>query len=134
MAKIYSINLIKADDVLLIDVLFQHHDALLVLDTGATNTIIDLNSLLIAGYEFNIENSSKKKFETANGVIEATSIMIDVLTVFDKQFYNIEIYTLDFIDAGIISGYEGVLGLDILKNFNIQLNFLNKEMVVLGNK
>jgi predicted aspartyl protease len=130
MAKVYPINLIRADDVILIDVLFQHHDALLVLDTGATNTIIDLNSLLIAGYEFNIENSSKKKFETANGVIEATSIMIDVLTVFDKQFYNIEIYTLDFIDAGIISGYEGVLGLDILKNFNIQLNFLNKEMIV----
>lgn len=130
MAKVYPINLVNKDDVILIDVLFHYHNALLVLDTGATNTIIDLNSLLIAGYDFNIEESNKKKFETANGVIEAYSITIDVLIVFETKFYNVEIYTLDFIEAGIISGYEGVVGLDILKYFNIELNFLNKEMVV----
>ena len=130
MAKVYSINLIKTDDILLVDVLFKHHEASLVLDTGATNTIIDLNSLLIAGYDIDLIIKNKKKFETANGIIEANSITVDILTVFDKQFYNIEIFTLDFIEAGIISGYEGVLGLDILKQFNIHLNFLNKEMVI----
>jgi hypothetical protein len=44
MAKVYPINLIRTDDILMVEVLFKRHEASLVLDTGATNTIIDLNS------------------------------------------------------------------------------------------
>lgn len=50
MAKIYPLGLITPDDVILIEVMVKRHASLLVLDTGATNTIIDVNTLLIAGY------------------------------------------------------------------------------------
>ena len=130
MAKVYPINLNNPDDVILVDVTIKQHDCSLVLDTGATNTIIDLNSLLIAGYSINLLNSKPKKFETANGIIEANSFIVRSIVVFDSVFNDVQIFTLDFIQAGIVSGYEGVLGLDILKQFNVHLNFLDNNLTI----
>ena len=63
------------------DALIKNHTASLVLDTGATNTIIDLNTLLIAGYAF--KSIGRKKFETANGIIEADITKQDQITFWE---------------------------------------------------
>ena len=44
-------------------------------------------------------------------------------TIWQREFREIDIYTLDFIEAGIMSPYEGVLGLDIMKQFCITPDF-----------
>jgi hypothetical protein len=108
MAKVYPLNLTNSDEVILVEATIRSHIPLLVLDTGATNTIIDLNSLLIAGYKREMISGKQKKFETANGIISADLIILDSLTVWDNTFSAIEVFTLDFIKAGIVSGYEGV--------------------------
>jgi len=128
MAKIYPIKLIKEDDLILADVLIKNHTASLVIDTGATNTIIDLNTLLIAGYDF--KSSGRKKFETANGIIEADYMILDKLSIWDHVFEAFKVYTLDFIDAGITSPYEGVIGLDVLKNFRVTFDFPGKQLII----
>ncbi len=128
MAKIYPIKLIKEDDLILADVLIKNHTASLVIDTGATNTIIDLNTLLIAGYDF--KSSGRKKFETANGIIEADYMILDKLLIWDHVFEAFKVYTLDFIDAGITSPYEGVIGLDVLKNFRVTFDFPGKQLII----
>jgi hypothetical protein len=110
MAQVYPLVLTKPDDIILVDTLVKKHSALLVLDTGATNTIIDLNTLLIAGYSFKSLSGKRKQFETANGIIEAELILLKSLIVWNRTFE-------------ITSPYEGVLGLDILKQFCIKLDF-----------
>ena len=62
MAEIYLLELVRPDDIILTEVLINTHTASLVLDTGATHTIVDLNTLLIAGYS--IVSMGKKEFET----------------------------------------------------------------------
>ena len=128
MAQIYPLELIRSDDVILTEVLINAHKALLVLDIGATHTIIDVNTLLIAGYPF--ESSGKKKFETANGIIDLDKIHLKRLSIWGKTFSEINIYALDFIEAGITSPYKGVLGLDLMKHFCITLDFVQQVLKV----
>lgn len=128
MAQIYPLELENPDDVILTDVLINKHTASFILDTGATNTIIDLNSLLISGYSF--ASLGKRKFETANGVIEADMILLSSLIIWNKVFEGINIFTLDFIEAGITSPYEGVLGLDIMKHFSIKIDFPKSQLCI----
>lgn len=50
---------------------------------------------------------------------------------FGIEFFNeVEIFTLDFVDAGITSPYEGVLGLDFMKQFCITLDFANGQLKI----
>jgi hypothetical protein len=126
MAQIYPLKLNKPDDVILADVLLNKHTASLILDTGATNTIIDLNTLLIAGYPF--ISKGKKKFETANGIIEADLVILNSLVIWDKVFTDMNLCTLDFIEAGITSPFEGVIGLDIMKPFIIKIDFPQNQL------
>lgn len=131
MAKIYPLQLTNEDDIILVDVDIKYHTAQLVLDTGATNTIFDLNTLLIAGYNWeDIKTLDVKKFETANGKIEAKMVVVDELIVWEKVFKNINVFTIDFIKAGISSEFEGVLGLDLMKQFNLEINFRASELIV----
>ena len=128
MAEIYPLELVRSDDIILTEVLINTHTASLVLDTGATHTIIDLNTLLIAGYSF--VSMGKKEFETANGIIKLDMIHLKSCTIWQRVFREIDIYTLDFIEAGIMSPYEGVLGLDIMKQFCITLDFNNRLLKI----
>ena len=50
-------------------------------------------------------------------------IHLKSFTIWQRVFKEIDIFTLDFINAGIMSPYEGVLGLDLMKQFCITLNF-----------
>ncbi len=128
MAQIYPLELMRPDDVILTEVLINMHKASLVLDTGATHTIVDVNTLLIAGYAF--VSSGKKKFETANGIIDVDMIHLTDIIIWGKSFNKIDIYALDFIEAGITSPYEGVLGLDLMKQFCITLDFVGRVLKI----
>jgi predicted aspartyl protease len=128
MAQVYPLKLVRLDHVILTDVLINTHSASLVFDTGATHTIIDLNTLLIAGYSF--VSIGKKEFETANGIVNLDMIHLKSLKVWQTEFNNIDVYTLDFIEAGIMSPYEGVLGLDIMKAFCITMDFKNQLLKI----
>jgi hypothetical protein len=87
-----------------------------------------LNTLLIAGYSF--ISAGKKKFETANGVMEADMVLMHSFIIWGRTFEKINIFTLDFIEAGITSSYEGVLGLDIMKHFVIKIDFLKNQLYI----
>jgi hypothetical protein len=50
-------------------------------------------------------------------------MVLDQLSIWEHRFEKLIIYTLDFMEAGIISPYEGVIGLDILQNFCITFDF-----------
>ena len=86
----------------------------MILDTGATNTTIDSNSLYLLGYDLK-DSIGRVEIETANGIIETEVFEIGRFASLGitKQSFQIQVY--DFLAHGIFSDYNGLLGLDFLE-------------------
>ncbi|GAB2560897.1 aspartyl protease family protein [Spirosoma areae] len=79
----------------------------LALDTGATNTIIDLSMLLIAGYE--VKNAIKQvELETAKGPVQAYVFTIRRLPALGVTRNSMEVCGYDFFENGIVAEIDGV--------------------------
>ena len=86
----------------------------MILDTGASNTTIDSNSLYLLGYDLK-DSIGTVEIETANGIIETEVFEIDTFYSMGitKEKFQIQVY--DFLAHGIFSDYNGLLGLDFLE-------------------
>ena len=86
----------------------------MILDTGASNTTIDSNSLYLLGYDLK-DNVGTVEIETANGIIETEVFEIGIFSSLGmtKEKFQIQVY--DFLAHGIFSDYNGLLGLDFLE-------------------
>jgi len=79
--------------------------------------------------EFNVSNN-KVKIETASGVIEADKIVIQRFETLGLLKNNFEISSYDFLQAGLLTETDGVLGLDFLRNSVLTIDFINMELWV----
>jgi len=105
------------------------HTFKMVLDTGASRTTIDTTALYMADYKVN--NMSKTSaIETANGIIEVEVIEVNSLMALGHSKHRMQVQVYDFLAHGILSDYDGLLGLDFfedtafcidLKNNNIEI-------------
>ena len=86
----------------------------MILDTGASNTTIDSNSLYLLGYDLK-DSIGTVEIETANGIIETEVFEIETFSSLGltKEKFQIQVY--DFLAHGIFSDYNGLLGLDFLE-------------------
>ena len=102
----------------------------MVLDTGASRTTIDTSALYMADYTIgNISETSA--IETANGIVEVEVSEVGRLTALGhtKRHFPIQVY--DFLAHGILSDYDGLLGLDFFegKAFCIDMTCNTVEIV-----
>jgi hypothetical protein len=102
MVEIQSIGLEKEDSVITMNCFFKNHQARLILDTGATQTIIDKNFLIIIGYDL-FSPIDVKEFETAGGIITAEKHIIYDFKLWDMFFEELTIFTYDFLEIGLIT-------------------------------
>ena len=86
----------------------------MILDTGASNTTIDSNSLYLLGYDLK-DNIGTVEIETANGIIETEVFEIGTFSSLGMTKENFQIQVYDFLAHGIFSDYNGLLGLDFLE-------------------
>jgi hypothetical protein len=89
----------------------------MLLDTGASHTTIDSHALILN--DCNVGgNVGLVQIETANGVMEAE--LFEVSSFFSlgitREHFEIQVY--DFLAHGILSPYDGTLGLDFFKEIN----------------
>lgn len=111
------------------------HTFKMVLDTGASRTTIDSSALYIAGYKINdiVEIS---KIETANGIVEVEVFELDSLTALGNTKHNFPVQMYDFLAHGILSDYDGLLGLDFFENsmfcIDMNTNIINVENIPFG--
>lgn len=95
----------------------------MVLDTGATNTTIDSNALYLLGYSLK-DSIGNVEVETANGLIETEIYEVERFSSLgiEKSKFQIQVY--DFLAHGILSDYNGLLGLDFFEEikFCIDMN------------
>lgn len=107
MMKKYPFSLKTEEDIILVQAQLNEDGLCLVLDTAATQTVIDLNTLLIMGYPVSSLQYDTARFETSSGVIEAQKLRLDTLSALGIERTNYEIFTYDFLLAGIASPYDG---------------------------
>ena len=86
----------------------------MVLDTGATNTTIDSNTLYLLGYDLK-DNIGSVEIETANGIIETKVFEVTSFSSIGQTKNNFQVQVYDFLAHGIFSDYNGLLGLDFFE-------------------
>lgn len=86
------------------------------------NTVIDLAPLLIAGYELR-DSVGMVELETGKGIIEAYVFRIPRIAALGIVQTDFEICSYDFFSNNILSTFDGVLGLDFLREHKICIDF-----------
>lgn len=127
---IFNFELFSDSEVILVNATIQDKFKLrLALDTAATHSTIDSNVLYFSGYEL---KNSKGEFEieTANGIIIVERYDIEKLESLGIVKTNFEVQVYDFLAHGITSDYDGVIGLDFLKNNKFCIDIQNSEISI----
>jgi hypothetical protein len=119
------------EDVNLIIVLasVDGFDLRLALDTGASNTIIDLTALLIAGYR-KADVVDIVEIETGKGIIQADVYKTQALKTLGISQANFIICSYDFLANSVLTDIDGVLGIDFFRSRKLCIDFDRREITV----
>jgi predicted aspartyl protease len=99
------------------------------IDTGASHTVIDLNPMLMSGYQ--MKNVLRiEKLETGKGIIEAYVFKLNSFSTLGITRQNIEVCSYDFLANQVLSEFDGVLGLDFFQREKICIDFAESEITV----
>ena len=101
----------------------------MVLDTAASSTTVDIMALKIADYPID-KKIGTAKVETANGIFDVDVIEVKNLTALGHTLHNMPIQIYDFVAHGIISDYNGLLGIDFFENSELCINLKNNTIEV----
>lgn len=123
------------EDVNLIIVLasVDGFDVRLALDTGASNTIIDLTALLIAGYR-KADAIDGVEIETGKGIIQADVYKTQHLKTLGISQTDFGVCSYDFLANSVLTDIDGVLGIDFFENKKLCIDFDRQEITVNGIK
>jgi len=116
--------------ILMVEVLFwsikqnNYLKLYLTLDTGASVTTLSKDLLFRLGYSFQQKNN--QRITTASGVEFVEKIKLKKMKIGVFELEDIEVYAHTFPGE---SFSLGVLGLDVLSQFDIELIFSKKEVV-----
>ena len=128
--KVFSFDLPTDEDVIIVNAAIEgKYKFRLALDTAATHTTIDSNVLYFSGYE--LKNSKgEREIETSNGIIVVETYDIVRLECLGVVRTNFEVQVYDFLAHGITSDYDGVIGLNFLREHKFCIDILKREVSV----
>lgn len=128
--KVYSFALPTDNDLIIINASIKGKFKFrLALDTAATHTTIDSNVLYFSGYE--LQNSKgEQEIETSNGIIVVEIYEIEQLECLGIIKTDFEVQVYDFLAHGITSEYDGVIGLNFLKEHKFCIDIVKGEISV----
>ncbi len=128
--KIFQFDLPTDEDVIIVNASIEGKFKFrLALDTAATHTTIDSNVLYFSGYE--LKNSKgEQEIETSNGIIVVETYDIEHLECLGITKTDFEVQVYDFLAHGITSDYDGVIGLNFLREHKFCIDILKGEVSV----
>ena len=97
----------------------NYRDINLVVDTGATISGISENLAIELGYDL-LQHSTTQDFDTAGGTQPLSTITVKQIDVAGSKYRNHKVVCNEHFDKMYI---DGVIGLDIFMNYNIDINF-----------
>jgi predicted aspartyl protease len=101
----------------------------LILDTGATVTTLDSNILYIVGCRPE-DSLGTALVETASGIIVTELFEIAEFKLFGITLHDFVVQAHDFLEHGVTSDYNGLLGLDFFEGQNFCINMGNNELSI----
>ena len=105
----------------------------MVLDTAASHTTIDTTALYMAGYSVG-QATKTSEVETANGIIKVSVFEVESLTALGHTVHHISVQAYDFLAHGILSDYDGLLGLDFFENTILCIDMKNHTIELIIDK
>ena len=128
--KIFSFDLLTDEDVIIVNASIEGKFTFrLALDTAATHTTIDSNVLYLSGYELK-DSKGEQEIETSNGIIVVETYDIEHLECLGITKTDFEVQVYDFLAHGITSDYDGVIGLNFLKEHKFCIDIVKGEVSV----
>ena len=128
---IYQFKIDPISELILVEVLLDGiHEFNMALDTGASHTTFDINPLYMADYPVVNKVIGTGLVETANGIVDVGILKINSLSAFGHVKHDLKVQVYDFLKHGIISDYDGVLGLDFFKNTAFTIDMVNQTIEV----
>jgi clan AA aspartic protease (TIGR02281 family) len=91
----------------------------MILDTGATFTVISWADLKALGYDPAV-TPERQEIITANGVIEVPKLKVDRIAVGNAEANQVEVICHDIPE---LAGIRGLLGLSFLKHFKTVIDY-----------
>ena len=129
--KIFKFKLVPKTGAIVVKAYVNGYKLNLLLDTGATNTVIDYNILLLSDIDYRlVETKEQPMFETASGVIDAQWVNVDSFISLGIHNVDFDFATYDFLLEGIVPEYDGMLGLDFFFKNKICIDFVKSEITI----
>jgi hypothetical protein len=105
------------------------YEVRLALDTGASNTVIDLTALMIAGYR-KVNVVRETELETAKGIVEADIYEVKALEALGLLKSIFPVCSYDFLSNNILTDIDGVLGIDFFMGRKVCIDFAKFEITI----
>ncbi|PKP57238.1 MAG: peptidase A2A [Candidatus Altiarchaeales archaeon HGW-Altiarchaeales-1] len=118
---------IKLERPIIVDVMIigkRKRGVKVLLDTGATNTILSWDTLKDIGYDPAI-STKRTNITTANGVIEAPLVRVKEISIGDFRVKDIDVLCHDIPE---LIRVDGLLGLNFIENFRVCIDY-KKEIL-----
>ncbi len=106
------------------------HRLKLILDTGATVTTIDSNVLYMSGFRPK-DSGGIALVETASGIIETDLYEIENFRLFGITQEKFIVQAYDFLAHGIVSDYNGLLGIDFFEGYKFCIDMTTNELSII---
>ena len=118
-----SITLEQRGDQYLLPVYIDgRREARLILDTGASTTILSPDFVQRLGYRIGARSA---QFNTANGSVTAPLVTIETISIQQAEISDLTVGVLD-----ISTGIDGLLGMDFLSRYDFVLARDNSQLVL----
>jgi hypothetical protein len=127
--KTFYFELPSEESLVHVDASFSGENYILALDTGASNTVIDLAAMIIAGYDLS-QSIETVPIETGKGILDAYLFEVKTFTSLGITKKNFKICAYDFFSHHVFSDIHGVLGLDFFKENTFCIN-LKKQIILI---
>jgi len=103
----------------------DYRKGLLTFDTGASVTTVSKDALYDLGY--NVVEGKIRKITTASNVEYVREVFIEKFCIGEYELENVLVYAHDFPEESFTTG---VLGLNVLSQFDINMLFSKRQIVL----
>ena len=127
---IYQFEREPVSGVIFVNILLDEKYKLkMVLDPAASRTTLDINALHLADYPIG-EIIEKDMVETSSGIMEVNIIKANTIFAFGHTVHGTAVQIYDFLAHGILSDYDGLLGIDFFENTAFRVDMNNQTVEI----
>jgi len=127
MAKSYPFRRETEDELILIEAVIGGSDLDLILDSGASHTVVDFGILIDQGFRIG-DTKGLIPIDTANGILYVNRFILPKFSALgiSKQNFEVTSYLFDNIE----NNYQGILGLDFLEGTKFCIDLEENEITI----